>query len=150
MMPRRLLPILVAVLGVVACTDASKAPTVPDASPAAARAAAADRVTAAALWEQRTRAIIGRRGGSSNFAARTFALVSVAEYDAVIAAENAKDGGLHPSEAGASSAAAASVLAALYPAEQSFITTQLAADAAYFPTLPSERDTDWDAGVEVG
>src|SRR5512132_797597 len=101
LMPRRLLSVLVAVLGVAACTDASQAPTTPgDVAPLAAKSGggggAADRVTAAALWEQRTRAIIGRRGGSSNAAARTFALVSVAEYDAVIAAEDAKERGLHP------------------------------------------------------
>jgi membrane-associated phospholipid phosphatase len=34
--------------------------------------------------------------------------------------------------------------------EQSFIDAQLAADAAYFPALPSERDADFDAGVAVG
>ena len=154
-MSRRLLSVLVAALGFAACTDASQVPTGPEVASAArtgggGEAAAADRVTAAALWNQRTRAIIGRRGGSSNAAARTFALVSVAQYDAVIAAEDAKDGGLHPSEAGASSAASAAVLAALYPAEQSFIDAQLAADAAYFPTLPSERDADFAAGAAVG
>jgi hypothetical protein len=139
---------------VAACADGSPTPTAPRAAPSAASAdrggVAADRVTAAALWNLRTRAIIGRRGGNSNAAARTFALVSVAQYDAVIAAEEAKEGGLHPSEAGASAAASAAVLASLYSAEQTFLTEQLAADAAYFPSLPSERDAEWAAGVEVG
>lgn len=94
--------------------------------------------------------MIGRRGGSSNAAARTYALLSVAQYNAVIAAEEAKDRGTHPSEAGAAAAASAAILASLYPAEQSFLTEQLAADAAYFSTLPSERDADWAAGVDVG
>ena len=153
-MSRRLLSVLAAVAGLAACTDASRLPTVPVAATSAARAGggndAADRVTAAALWNQRTRAIIGRRGGSANAAARAFALVSVAQYDAVISAEDTKVRGLHPSEAAASSAASAAVLAALYPAEQGFIDTQLAADAAYFPTLPSERDADFAAGAAVG
>ena len=153
-MRRPLLAGIVATLGIAACGDPGRAPLAPAATPnaqsAAASRGAAERITAAALWNQRTRQIIGRRGGSSNAAARTFALVSVAQYDAVIAAEDAKARGLHPSEAGASSAASAAVLAALYPAEQSFIDAQLAADAAYFPTLPSERDADFAAGAAVG
>lgn len=151
----RLFPLLVAVLG-LACTDAGEGPSAPGSPPLASRAdegaavPAAGRVTAAALWNQRTRAIISRRGGSSNVAARTFALVSVAQYDAVIAAEDANTRGSHPSEAGASAAASAGVLAALYPAEVPFIEAQLDQDAAYFPTLPSERDADFAAGAAVG
>jgi membrane-associated phospholipid phosphatase len=153
-MPRRLLSTLVALLGIAACTDARRAPTAPDAvlsgAPADARAVPASRVTAAALWNQRTRAIIGRRGGSSNASARLYALVSVAQYDAVIAAQAAKARGVHPSEAGAAAAAAAAVLAARVAPEQAFVDEQLAADAAYFATLPSERHADFDAGAAVG
>ena len=153
-MPRfRLATGLVALVALAACTDASRDPTASDAAnvrSSRAGGAAADRVTASALWNLRTRAIIGRRGGNSNAAARTYALVSVAQYDAVIAAEEAKDRGLHPSEAGASAAASAAVLASLYPAEQSFLNDELASDAEYFPTLPSERDADYAAGVAVG
>jgi len=156
-MPRRLLPALVAALGLAACTDASHAPTAPDAArmrasteATEARATGAARVTATALWNQRTRAIIGRRGGSSNHAARLYALVSVAQYNAVIAAEAAKARGVHPSEAGAAAAAAAAVLAARYPSEQDFVETELAADAAYFATLPAERHADFAAGAAVG
>jgi hypothetical protein len=144
----------VVMLGAAACTDASRAPTEsiapPEPSMHRAGGAAAERVTASALWNQRTREIISRRGGSSNAAARTFALVSVAQYDAVIAAERAKHRGRHPSEAAAAAAASAAVLAGLYSAEQSFIDAQLASDAAYLPTLPSERDADFDAGAAVG
>jgi len=141
---------LVAALGLAACTDASRVPTAPDAARSAAGAPAAERVTAAARWNQRTRAIIGRQRASSNAAARIFALVSVAQYDAVIAAEDAKARGLHPSVAGAAGTASAAVLARLYPAEQAFLDAQLAEDAAYFPTLPSERDADFVAGAAVG
>jgi len=145
---------LVALAVLAACTDAIPVPTVPSAASTSARAENIDpasaRVTASALWNLRTRAIIGRRGGNSNAAARSYALVSVAQYDAVIAAEDAKDGGMHPSEAGAAAAASAAVLAALYPAEQSFIDAQLATDAASFPALPSERDANWEAGVAAG
>jgi PAP2 superfamily len=153
-MSSRLLFAVVAALGVSGCTDAGHAATrsivAPQAPMRDAGGAADDRVTASSLWNQRTRAIIGRRGGSSPNAARTFALVSVAQYDAVIAAEDSKDRGLHPSEAAAAAAASAGVLAGLYPLEQSFIDDQLAADAEYFPSLPSERDADFEAGTAVG
>jgi hypothetical protein len=152
-MPRPLLPGFVAALGLLAaCTDASRRPTAPDTATVVevGTDGATQPVTAAARWNLRTRAIIGRQRGSSNAAARAFALVSVAQYNAVIAAEEAKGRGAHPSEAGAASAAAATVLAALYPPEQSFVETQLAEDAAYFQTLPSERDADFAAGAAVG
>lgn len=153
-MSGRLFFAFVAALGAAACTDASpitaRSILGREASRSDASAAADDRATASSLWNRRTRTIIGRRGGSSPNAARTFALVSVAQYDAVIAAEDARDRGLHPSEAGAAAAASAAVLAGLYPLEQSFIDGQLAADAEYFPSLPSERDADFDAGAAVG
>lgn len=153
-MPRPLLSVLVVALGLAACSDSTSPPTAPDVSPAAAReherGGGAERVTASALWNQRTREIIGRRGGSSNVAARAFALVSVAQYDGVIAAERAKHHRVHPSAAGAAAAASAAVLAALYPPEQTYVSNQLAADAAYFSGLPSERDADFEAGAAVG
>lgn len=156
-MPSR--PVFLAVaavaVAVAACTgdtphSAAAALVAPRSAMHDAGGAAAERVTASALWNQRTREILARRGGSANVAARAFALVSVAQYDAVIAAEDAKDRALHPSEAGAAAAASAAVLAGLYPAEQSFVDEQLAADAATFPSLPSERDADFAAGAAVG
>jgi hypothetical protein len=101
--------------------------------------AAIHRETAAARWVALTRTIIARREFGPLGTARTYALVSVAQYNAVIAATDGKDRGLHPSEAGAASAAAATVLRALYPMEAATIDAQLAADAAFLPLLPSER-----------
>jgi hypothetical protein len=42
------------------------------------------------------------------------------------------------------------VLTGLFPIEKPAIDAQLAADAAYFPALPFDRDADWAAGVTVG
>lgn len=149
-MSRIFLSGLVALMGLAACSDTSRLPTAPDAEQSASRVWAADRVTASARWNQRTRTIIGRQKVSSNGSARLYALVSVAQYDAVIAARKARSHGRRPSESGAASAAAAGVLAALYPLEQAFIETQLAEDAAYFTTRPWERKADFDAGAAVG
>lgn len=153
-MSRRPLAVLVTFLGLVSCSDSSRTPTAPDemagSASANAASAAADRVTASARWNLITRQIIGRRGGSANFAARAFALVSVAQYNATIAAERAKEGGMHPSESGAAAGAAAAVLSALYVPERPFIAMMLAAESDHFPTHPSERHRDFAAGVEIG
>ena len=145
---------VIALFAVGGCGDGNRigsaSMTAPRATLDEASVPAAERVTASSLWNQRTRVIISRRGGSSNVAARTFALVSVAQYNAVVAAREAKDGGVHPSLAGAAAGAAATVLAGLYSAEQSFVDAQLASDAAYFAMLPSERASDVDAGVAIG
>jgi membrane-associated phospholipid phosphatase len=139
-------------MALAGCTTDAVLPTSPDvAASAATGVPVADRATAAARWEALTRTVISRReSGGPLRPARTFALVSVAQYNAVIAAEDAKARGMHPSGAGAAAGAAAAVLEALYPAEQAVIATQLAADAAYFPALPSERDNDFASGVAVG
>lgn len=153
-MSRHLLTGLIAAIGLAACGEGTPHPLAPGApeklSQSAAGDAAPSRPTASASWSLRTRAIIGRRGGSSNDAARVFALVNVAQYDAVVAAGAARRLSVHPSEAGAASAASAAVLRALYPAEEGFIEAALAADAALYPTYPSERDADFDAGAAVG
>jgi hypothetical protein len=148
-------PLLIAMLGIAACTDAGRLPT--DATMAPSDAAfnkheesSTARLTTSALWNQRTREVISRRGGSSNVAARTFALVSVAQYDAVIAAGRAKHRNRHASESAAAAAASAAVLAGLYSAEQSFVDTQLAADSVYLATLPSERHRAFADGAAVG
>ena len=132
------------------CAADSSQPVAPEPADTRRAMAAVDRETAAERWVALTRAIIGRREGGPLGMARTFALVSVAQYDAVIAAGGAKSGGLHPSEAGAAAGAAAAVLRMLYPVEWDVVASQLAADAAYFPTLPSERDADFATGVAVG
>src|SRR5690606_11852157 len=74
LMPRILLSALVAVLGLAACTDASRVPTEPDSAEPAVGRRAAERVTASGLWNQRTRAIIGRQKVGSNASARLYAI----------------------------------------------------------------------------
>ena len=145
-MPARPVLALALLAALAGCGADADQPTA--SAPAGVRSAA--RETAAGRWIALTRTILGRRETGPLGTARTFALVSVAQYDAVIAAGGAKDGGLHPSKAGAAAGAAAAVLRALYPVEAPVAAAQLAADAAYFPSLPSERDADFAAGVAVG
>lgn len=136
---------------VAACSDT--APTAPESvasRTAPAAPATSDRQTAAERWMALTRQIVGRREPTPGGTARAFALVAVAQYDAIIAAQDAKTRGLHPSQAGAAASAAARVLDALYPAESATVADQVAADEAYFPTLPSEQDADFGSGMTVG
>jgi membrane-associated phospholipid phosphatase len=112
--------------------------------------AAAQRETAAERWIALTRTILGRREFGPLGTARSYALVSVAQHNAVIAAANGNDRGLRPSEAGAAAGAAAAVLRALYPMEGAVIDAQLAVDALFLPRLPSERSTSYTAGIAIG
>jgi membrane-associated phospholipid phosphatase len=146
--------LLIAMLGIAACGDAGRLPTElaspPDAAMNRRGGGAPDRATASALWNQRTREIISRRGGSSNVAARTFALVSVAQHDAVLAARGRRHRFVDPSDAAAAAAASASVLAGLYSAEQSYVDQQLTADSAYLAAQRSVRHGELAAGFAVG
>ena len=147
----RVIALAGAALLVAACSDT--APTAPESvasRTAPAAPATADRQTAAERWMALTREIIGRREPTPGGTARSFALVAVAQYDAVIAAQDAKTHGLHPSEAGAVASAAAHVLGALYPVESATIANQIAADQAYFRALPSEQAADFSSGMSVG
>jgi hypothetical protein len=147
-------PFLIALLGIAACTDASRLPTdIVAASDAAMNkkgGGVAARPTSSALWNQRTREIISRRGGSSNIAARAFALVSVAQHDAVLAAHRKKHHFVDPSDAAAAAAASAGVLAGLYSVEQAFIDEQLAADSTYLAGQRAVRKQELAAGLAVG
>ncbi|CAN5349271.1 hypothetical protein BH23GEM2_BH23GEM2_26040 [soil metagenome] len=137
-------------LGLAACSTDAINPTEPASGNTQPAVAAAERQTAAERWIAFTRAATGRRTNSPLVTARTFALVSVAQYNAVVETKSSKAGRLHPSEAGAASGAAAAVLRALFPLELTAINAQLAADANFFAALPSERDANWAAGVAVG
>jgi PAP2 superfamily len=109
------------------------------------------RESAAARWMALTRAVVGRRETTSPLGvARTFALVAVAQYDALVTVHQVRSHGGQPSTAGATSGAAAAVLVALYPLEKAAIDSQLAADVAYYATRPSERGADFAAGSALG
>ncbi len=116
------------------------------------RALATGETTASDRWMVATRNIIGRREvGSPVMITRNFALIAVAEYNAATAAgAAAATGGKKPSEAGAVAGASAAVLRALYPAEDTAVTAQLASDRAYFRTISAETVYDFTAGEAIG
>jgi membrane-associated phospholipid phosphatase len=145
---RIVLAVTVLVAG-AACRDAS--PSAPD-NASEGRALASGEITASDRWMRLTRAIIGRREVGSPLApARNFALVAVAGYNSAVAAGAApSNGGRRPSEAGAVAGAAATVLRALYPMEDTAIVAQLNADRSYFASIIGETPYDFSGGETLG
>lgn len=132
---------------VLGCDSGSSEPAVINEGPVLS----ANETTAAERWMLVTRGIVGRREiGSPLGTTRAYALVAVAQYNASVAAGNTQTSGKRPSEAAAVSSASAAVLASLYPAEQSVIDAQVAADATYFPAFASEADASYSAGTTIG
>lgn len=145
---RIVLAIMMLVVG-VGCSDSS--PSSPQNAPEG-RALATGETTASDRWMRLTRAITGRREvGSPLLVARNFSLVAVAGYNAAVSAgASPASGGKKPSEAGAVAGAAAAVLRALYPMEDTAITAQLTADRAYFATIVAESSYDFERGEGTG
>ena len=93
--------------------------------------------------------LIGHRFSDKNAGLRQFAYLSLAQYNAVIAAQDGQDGGTHPSEQAAVAGASAAVLAYFFPYAQAFLDGQVSAqrDGAHWP---GEAHTDFAAGEAVG
>jgi membrane-associated phospholipid phosphatase len=117
---------------------------------ASTKALSADSATAAGRWNALTRAIVARREFGPLGIARTFALVSVSQYNAIVGADAAMRTGIAQSEVGAAAGAAATVLGGLYPAEQGAIDAQLASDAAVVAAVASGCAAQFTAGVATG
>jgi hypothetical protein len=93
--------------------------------------------------------LIQRRFADQIAAFRQFAYLSLAQYNAVIAAESDQNGAIHPSEQAAVAGASAAVLTYFYPDEQAFLDGQVTAqrDGEHWP---GEARTDFAAGEAVG
>jgi membrane-associated phospholipid phosphatase len=136
----------------VACADQSQDPTALSLGGPTLQASAVKFWEAGASvgWNAIERnLLIRRRFADQNAAFRQFAYLSLAQYNAVIAAEDGQEGATHPSEQGAVAGASAAVLAWFYPDEQVFLDGQVSAqrDGAHWP---GEAQTDFALGVAVG
>ncbi len=136
----------------VACGDQSKDPT------ALSVAGPSLWTSAVKFWEAgasvswnaiERNLLIRRKFADQNAAFRQFAYLSLAQYNAVIAAENGQNGATHPSEQAAVAGASAAVMAFFFPDEQAFLDGQVSAqrDGAHWP---GETHTDFAAGEAVG
>lgn len=141
-------------VGIAACSDAPA--TAPDAAeaPVASAGGGAPKFWEAGssvYWNRTGRELIATSPLAGNVVAqaRLFTYLSIAQYNAVVAAEIGAVRGDHPSPAAAAAAASARVLKQFLPALSATIDARLAAQLASEP-WPGEQTRDVDAGLAIG
>ena len=107
------------VLLVAACQEPATSPASPGAL--ALASATVQPSVATVIWNEVARDLVVRNGTGAAPAIRVYAILSVAQYNAVIAAEKASKGSCHPSVQAAVAGASAEVLSYIYPGETSFL-----------------------------
>ena len=145
------LTVLVAALGVVTgCQDAPTAISAPPTSLGAALPAASLANDApqpsSVRWNRAAIALFRARGGN---AGRMTAYLSLAQYRAVLAADDRRHGQDRPSPAGAAAGASVVVLKQFYPGDAAAIDAALATQRAELP-LGTERNKDFEVGEAIG
>lgn len=109
----------------------------------------AGEATATLTWNKIARDLVVKHGTGAIPAIRVFALVSVAQNDAIVAADQADTNPLHPSEAGAVAGASAAVLTYLFPTEATFLEATVAEQESA-PVAPGNQNVDFASGEQVG
>lgn len=101
-------------------------------------------------WNKTARDLIVSRAVASPIAqVRIMTYVSVAQYNAVVAAEDAKDGPDHASSAAAAAGASLVVLKAFFPSDVTLLDEKLEAQQAAAPWA-GESQKDFAAGEAIG
>jgi hypothetical protein len=112
----------------------------------------ASKGCASVRWNRIERDLLVKHAPSQNAALRQFAYLSLAQYNAVIAAEDAENDdndATRPSERAAVAGASAAVLSYFYPDEQAFLDAQVSAQRTD-PQCSDKAHTDFAAGEAVG
>lgn len=104
---------------------------------------------AAVFWNEVAREMVVTARSPAPVAIRGYAIVSVAQYHAAIAAEKGKRRNVHPSIRAAIGAASVVALSYLYPAEAAALEDRLAAFLD-LPSSPGERRFDLASGTAIG
>ena len=104
---------------------------------------------ATVAWNEVARNLVAKNNTHPFVSIRAFALLTLAQYNAVVAAEQGKNGSLHPSDAGAVAGASAAVLTYLYPAEATFVEGLVNQQAAS-SDWPGRAHKDFDSGETIG
>jgi hypothetical protein len=103
---------------------------------------------ASVYWNSVARDLVVQYRSSPFAALRSYALVSHAQYSAIVEAQNAQ-GQVHPSVVAAAARASAVTLKYLYPAEETALNNLVAAEFAR-PGWPGGQNTDIAAGEAIG
>jgi membrane-associated phospholipid phosphatase len=140
------------IAALAACSDSATAPAPAGPAPAA-DATQAWEASAALAWNavarDQTKLTHPGVAVGQQFGARAFAYLSLAQYDAAVAAELAKDRGDHASTAAAVAGASAVVLSYFYPDQAPAFDARVQAQRAS-DQWPGETQTDFAAGEVVG
>ena len=141
--------VLVATLAASGCTDAPTRFVEPQ-SPNL-DAVKFWEVTASTRWNARAQQLLTARPPANGQAAasRILTYLSVAQYRAVLAAEDGKEGRVHPSVSAAVGGASVAVLNSFFPLDVTTNENQLDADLAA-PDWPGARNQDEGAGEAIG
>jgi hypothetical protein len=139
--------------GVSSCADSSTAPMPQRVSPTAAGADAVKfwEAGASVYWNALLRDLIAGKSTKPNqqVTIRAFTYLSLAQYNAVVAAEDGKQGGVRPSMRGAVAGASAVVLEYIFPADAAAFEAAVQAQRTA-PRYPGEVKTDFAAGEAIG
>ena len=101
-------------------------------------------------WNKTARDLIAARGGGTPLTqTRILTYLSVAQYNAIIAAEDAKDGGDHPSPAAAAAGASVVILKSFFPLDGALLDQTLVNHKAE-ARGPGDQTKDVAAGEAVG
>ena len=107
-------------------------------------------VGSSVAWNQTARDILAARGaGTPTTQTRIFTYLSIAQYNAIIAAEDAQNGGDHASPAAAAAGASIVVLKSFFPLDGALLDAKLAAQRAATP-WSGEQTKDFDDGEAIG
>lgn len=104
---------------------------------------------AAVYWNEVARDLVASTLASTPFAIRGYAILSVAQYQAVVAAERGKVRNTHPSTRAAISAASVAALSYLFPAKADELEAQLD-EFMSSQQRPGRRNQDVESGYAIG
>jgi membrane-associated phospholipid phosphatase len=138
-------------IALMACADQPLGPdpmaTTQPGTPAAAPAFG--EANAASDWNGVARGLIAANNSSPFVAIRGLAILSVAQHNAAVAAEQSPSPGVRPSVRAAIGAASVAVLSYLYPAASVTLETRLD-DVLALPGWPGDKHADPAAGEAIG
>lgn len=150
-MLHRFSPIAALTIAMMACADqplgsghlTASQPGAPTSAPAFSEA------NAASDWNGVARGLVAANNSSPFVAIRGYAILSVAQYNAAVAAEQSPNPGVRPSVQAAIGAASVAVLSYLYPAASATLEARLE-DVLALPARPGNRHADAAAGETIG
>ena len=116
---------------------------------ATARATQSAEPVATVTWNQVARSMVIKYNTSAPATIRLFALLTVAQYNAIVDAEKSKVRSLHPSDRGAVAGASAAVLSYIYPQEATYLEGLV--DQQETSAAPAgSRHEDFASGEAIG